>query len=150
MAALAIAVVLLKFAMLGFQYYQHSHENKYLKKEINDTYHQVAPGARIVAVKQQMQQLLTQKKAGQFQSSSFLLMLGQLGEGLAGIPDIRLTNLSYDSSRGEIRLDLLVSNLPVLDKLKDNLVSKGLAIEMGGASAQGDDYSGRLIIRSGS
>ena len=97
-----------------------------------------------------MMQLLKQKKGGQFQSNSFLVMLGQLGEGLAAIPDIRPTNLNYDSSRGEIRLDLLVSNLPLLDKLKDNLVNKGLSIEIGGASAQGSDYSGRLIIRSGS
>lgn len=150
-AIFVILAIVLKFSMLGFDYYRLSAEKNYLQQEITNVYHQVAPGARISAYpEKQMQQLLQRLQGGQNQSSSFLMMLSHLGEGLTIISDINPTNLSYDSAKGEIKLDLLVSNLPVLDQLKDLLVSKGLSVEMGGASSQGKDYSGRLIIRSGS
>ena len=149
-AVLAIVTILLKFTLMGFDIYRLNSEQQYLKTEIAKTYHQVAPGARIVDPKKQMQQLLKQGRGAQNQSSSFLMMLSHVGNGIATIPGIRPTNLNYDSNRGEIRLDLLVSNLSLLDKLKANLVTKGLSIEVGGANAQGNDYTGRLIIRSGS
>ena len=150
-AVFALLAILLKFSLMGFDLYRLSAEKEYLKEEITRVYHQVAPGARISAdPERQMRQLLTQMQGGNNQSSSFLVMLGQLGAGLSTIPDIRPTNINYDSSRKEIRLDLLVSNLPVLDQLKEQLVAKGFSVEVGGASAQGNDYSGRLIIRSDS
>jgi len=149
-AVISCIVILLKFILMGFDLYRLSEQQQYLKTEIERTYHIAAPGARIVDPKRQMQQLLTQRQGGVNQGSSFLMMLGIVGEGLTKIPDIQPTNMSYDGNRGEIRIDLLVSNLPVLDRLKDYLVNKGLSIEVGGASAQGSSYSGRLIIRSGS
>jgi len=149
-AALTLLAVLLKFSFMGFDIYRFNDQRQILKKDIEKTYHLVAPGARIVDPERQMRQLLTQQKGGQFESGSFLVMLGSLADGLASIPGIVPTNLSYDSTRGEIRLDLLVSKLPVLDQLKENLMTKGLSIEVGAASAQGDSYSGRLTIRSGS
>ena len=150
-ALFAMVAILLKLSMMGFDLLNLYNEKSFLNKEITRIYQQVAPGARVTAFpERQMRQLLSQHQGGKNKSSSFMMMLGQLGEGLSAIPDIRPTNLNYDSARGEIRLDLLVSNLPVLDQLKERLVAKGFSVEVGGASAQGNEYTGRLIIRSGS
>jgi len=150
-AIIATLAILLKFSLMGFDLYRLSAEKQYLKEEITRVYHQVAPGARMTAYpERQMRQLLARSQGGSNQSGTFMVMVSKLAEGLNAIPNIRPTNLHYDSSRSEIRLDLLVSNLPVLDQLKDTLAAKGLSVEVGGASAQGKDYSGRLIIRSDS
>jgi len=150
-AVFVVLAVLLKFTLMGFQLYNLSSDKEYFKQEITRVYQEVAPGARMSAYpKRQMQQLLARHQGVGNQSTSFLFMLSQVGESLASTPGSKPTNINYDNSRGEIRIDLLVSSLPLLDQLKDKLAAKGLSIEVGGASAQGNDYSGRLIIRSGS
>ncbi len=150
-AMFALVAILLKFSMMGFELYRLNAEKAFLKDDIAQIYHQVAPGARITAYpERQMRQLLKQKQGGGNQSSSFLMMVAQVAEELSTIPSARPTNLNYDGNRGEIRLDLLVSNLPELDRLKESLVAKGLSVEVGGANAQGNKYTGRLIIRSDS
>ncbi|MCP4272600.1 MAG: type II secretion system protein GspL [Gammaproteobacteria bacterium] len=150
-ALFAFIAILLKFVSMGFELYNLNDEKQTIKSEITRVYQQVAPGARITAFpERQMRQLLARQQGGGNQSNSFLPMLGQLGESLASTPGSKPTNINYDKTRNEVRVDLLVSSLPLLDQLKDKLVSKGLSVEVGGASAQGNQYSGRLIIRSGS
>ncbi len=150
-ALFAFIAILLKFVSMGFELYNLNDEKQTIKSEITRVYQQVAPGARITAFpERQMRQLLARQQGGGNPSNSFLAMLGQLGESLASTPGSKPTNINYDKTRNEVRVDLLVSSLPLLDQLKDKLVSKGLSVEVGGASAQGDQYSGRLIIRSGS
>jgi general secretion pathway protein L len=150
-AVIALVALLLKFTMMGFDIFKLNDENSYLQTEMARQYHKVAPGARITKnLERQMKQLIAQRQGAQNQSSSFLTMLDLVAESLASIPDIKPTNLTYDSNKAEIRLDLVISSLSKLDLLKDKLVSKGLSIEVGAANAQGSNYSGRLTIRSGS
>ena len=150
-AVFAMVAVLLKFTMMGFDLYSLSDKNASMQTEMERQYHLIAPGARITKnLERQMRQLIKQKQGGQNQNSSFLMMLSLVGEGLSKIPGIKPTNLNYDGKKGEIRIDVLVSNLPQLDQLKSHLSNKGLLIEVGAASAQGSSYSGRLTIRSGS
>ncbi|MCP3673793.1 MAG: type II secretion system protein GspL [Gammaproteobacteria bacterium] len=150
-AMFALFVILLKFSMMGFDFYRLSAEKAFLKDEIAKIYHQVAPGARITAYpERQMRQLLKQRQGGGNQSNSFLMMVAQVAKELSAIPSARPTNLNYNGNRSEIRLDLMVANLLELDKLKENLVAKGLSVEVGGANAQDNKYIGQLIIRSDS
>ncbi|MFT5450642.1 MAG: general secretion pathway protein L [Enterobacterales bacterium] len=150
-AVIAFVALLLKFSMMGFEVFKLNDESAYLQAEMARQYHKVAPGARITKnIERQMKQLIAQHQGGQNQSSSFLVMLDLVAESLASISDIKPTNLTYDSNKAEIRLDLIISSLPKLDLLKDHLVAKGLSIEVGAASAQGSSYSGRLTIRSDS
>jgi len=145
-AIIAGVAVILKVLLMAINIGLEKNEQQYLKAEIAKAYHEVAPGARIVDVKRQMMQLLSSAGAGG-NSQSFLVLLNSVAEGIAKIPKIVPTNIIYDGRKSEIRLDLLVSKLPDLDRLKDFLSKQGLIIEVGGASAQGNQYSGRLIIR---
>jgi len=148
-AMFAILAIIIKFSAMGLELYSLSSEKQYLKQEITRVYQEVAPGARITAYpERQMRQLLARQQGGGNQSSSFLMMLDQVGESLSTTPGSKPTNINYDKSRSEIRIDLLVPSLPLLDQLKNKLVAKGLSVEVGGATAQGNDYSGRLVIRS--
>ncbi len=147
-AMFAAIAILIKIAIMATNIYTLNSEKETLKSEIANLYHQVAPGARIVDPRRQMQQLLSKGNAGGASSQSFFIMVYLVAEGLARIPNVEPTNLSYDGRKGEIRLDIPVANLPELDQLKDYLTQKGLTIEVGGASAQGSRYSGRLMIRS--
>ncbi len=148
-AVFVIIAILLKFSIMGLELYNLSSEKQYLKQEITRIYQEVAPGARITAFpERQMRQLLARHQGGGNTSGSFLIMLNHVGESLANTPGSKPTNIHFDKSRSEIRIDLLVSNLPLLDQLKDKLVARGLSVEVGGATAQGDDYTGRLVVRS--
>ncbi len=150
-AVFAFIAILLKFVSMGFELYILNAEKQTIKSEITRIYQEVAPGARVTAFpERQMRQLLARQQGGGNPSNSFLAMLDQLGESLASTPGSKPTNINYDKTRNEVRVDLLVSSLPLLDQLKDKLVSKELSVEVGGASAQGNQYSSRLIIRSGS
>ena len=150
-AVIAFVALLLKFSLMGFEVFKLNDESAYLQTEMARQYHKIAPGARITKnIERQMKQLIAQHQGGQNQSNSFLNMLDVVAESLASIEDIKPTNLTYDRNKAEIRLDLIISSLPKLDLLKDNLVAKGLSIEVGAANAQGSNYSGRLTIRSGS
>ncbi|PCJ49384.1 MAG: type II secretion system protein GspL [Gammaproteobacteria bacterium] len=150
-AVFVLVAILLKLSMMGFEVFKLNDESNYLKTEMARQYHLVVPGARITKnLQRQMKQLIAQRQGGNNQSNSFLVMLDLVAESITSIPGIQPTNLNYDSTKGEIRLDLLMANLPQLDQLKDHLVRKGLSIEVGAANAQGTSYSGRLTIRSGS
>jgi general secretion pathway protein L len=145
-------MVLLKFISMGFEVQQLKQQSNELQSEILATYQQVAPGGRLIPgrTRAQMQQLLDRATGASSDDAAFMPMLEKLSEGMVVIKGVQTTNLNYDSVRQELRIDLLVSSLPVMDQLKENLSAKGLQVEVGAASAQGNQYAGRLIIRSAS
>jgi len=72
-----------------------------------------------------------------------------LTEALQSYKSIQPTNLNYSAQNAELRVDLLAGNLSDFDSLKSRLEQTGYEVAMGGASAQGEQYSGRIVMRGG-
>lgn len=120
-----------------------------LKEEVTALYQEVAPGARVVDARRQMQQLVSQRAGASLSDSSFPLMVQSLTQALSSYKGIQPTNLNYSAQNAELRVDLLAGNLSDFDSLKQRLEQTGYTVNMGGASAQGEQYSGRMIMRGG-
>ena len=103
----------------------------------------------MVDARRQMQQLVSQRQGGSLSDSSFPLMVQSLSEALRSYSGIQPTNLNYSAQNAELRVDLLAGNLSDFDSLKQRLEQTGYQVAMGGASAQGQQYSGRMVMRGG-
>lgn len=149
-AMIAAGIILLQFVSMGFEVYQLQKTQDQLQAQILETYQQVAPGSRLIPgrAKAQMQQLLDRATGASSSDAAFMPMLEKVSQGMRSTSGVETTNLNYDSVRQELRMDLLVANLPTIDQLKEALSATGLQVEVGAASAQGNRYAGRLIIRS--
>ena len=119
-----------------------------LKEEVTALYQEVVPGARVVDARRQMQQLVQQRQGASLSDSSFALMLQGLSSALQRSSGVQPTNLNYSAQNAELRVDLLAGNLSQFDSLKQTLEQTGYQVTMGGATAQGQQYSGRIVMRS--
>ena len=79
--------------------------------------------------------------------SSFLSMLESTSSKIKNMTLIYPTNISYDASRSELRLDVIAKDLPVLNQYRDDLKQVGFEVEMSSATQRGDSYSSRIIVR---
>lgn len=79
--------------------------------------------------------------------ASFLMMLDSTTSQIKDIQKIYPTNISYDASRNELRMDLVALDLPILNQYRDDLKQSGHEVDMSSATQRGDGYSSRLIIR---
>ncbi|MFT6732630.1 MAG: general secretion pathway protein L [Polaribacter sp.] len=81
-------------------------------------------------------------------SSGFLKILESSSQSLTDLDKVHPTNISYDITRNELRLDLIASNLVELDKFADALKSNGHQVERSSETQRGEGFSSRLIIRN--
>lgn len=144
----SIGLVLIQLIYMAVELAYLTTKRNDLKTEVTALYHQVAPGARVVDARRQMQQLINQGQGARLDSNSFQLMLQGLSTAVSSGGGVETTNLNYSAQTSELRVDLLAKNLSQLDKLKQALEQSGYEVTMGGATAQGNQYSGRLIMRS--
>lgn len=79
--------------------------------------------------------------------NSFLSMLKSVSENITDLEKIYPTNISYESARNEIRIDLIAEDLSTLNQYRDDLKKHGHKVEMSSATQRNDGYSSRLIIR---
>ncbi|NNJ73028.1 MAG: hypothetical protein HKP09_07585, partial [Enterobacterales bacterium] len=103
----AAALVIAQFIFLSVQWFYLDSQKESLKAEITKLYQEVAPGARVVDPRRQMQQLIKQRQGGGLSESSFLLMLQGLVTAMDKYKGIQPTNLNYSQQNNELRVDLL-------------------------------------------
>jgi len=76
----------------------------------------------------------------------FLTLLNSSSEKLADLSKIYPTNINYDSARNELRMDLIASDLVVLDRYADELRNSGHKVSKSSETQTGEGYSSRLTI----
>jgi len=76
----------------------------------------------------------------------FLSLLNSSSEKLTDLSKIYPTNINYDSARNELRMDLIASDLVVLDKYADELRNSGHKVSKSSETQTGEGYSSRLTI----
>ena len=77
----------------------------------------------------------------------FLSLLTSSSELLTDLSKIYPTNINYDSTRSELRIDVIASDLVVLDKYAEALKASGHQVEKSSETKRGEGYSSRLVIR---
>ena len=76
----------------------------------------------------------------------FLTLLSSSSEKLADLDKIYPTNINYDNARNELRMDLIASDLVILDQYADELRNSGHKVSKSSETQTGDGYSSRLTI----
>ncbi|TQV73926.1 hypothetical protein FLL45_13770 [Aliikangiella marina] len=131
----------------GSQWFSLKAESEYLLKERNALWKQAFPGRKVTSSPlRSMQSFL--RGLGQGQANGGFLNLLKSTTGL--ITDLNLiypTNISYNSARNELRMDIIAKDLRTLNSYRDELKSSGHEVDMSSATQRGEGYSSRLIIR---
>jgi general secretion pathway protein L len=137
-AALLVAGIILSNVVMGIDYFRLKSESEQLRTQIEQTFKTAMPETRrIVNPRIQMQQQLDklQRKSGT--AGGFLSLLSQSGEVLKGMQGVQVDGASFRA--GRLDVDLKVSNLQLLDQLKQELMKSGrLTVEIQSATTGAD------------
>ena len=147
-AALLLAGVLISSIVTGVDYYRLGRESEQLRAQIEETFKTALPETRrIVNPRVQMQQQLDKLQRRQGSGANFLALLAQAGAVLKGRQGVDLTGATFRA--GRLDVDMTVTDLQLLDKLKQELIQTGsLAVEIQSATTGSDQrVQGRLRIQ---
>jgi general secretion pathway protein L len=147
-AALLLAGVLVSIVVMGIDYVRLGSENERLRAQIEDTFRSALPGVtRIVNPRVQMQQHLDQVLRNQDSGGGFLGLLARSGTVFKDMQGVEVQGVTFRA--GRLDVDLTVSNLQLLDTLKQNLSQAGkLSVDIQSATTGADQrVQSRLRIQ---
>jgi general secretion pathway protein L len=147
-AALLLAGVLVSIVVMGIDYVRLDSENDRLRAEIEDSFRKALPGVtRIVNPRVQMQQHLDQVLRSQDAGGGFLGLLARSGTVFKDMQGVEVQGVTFRA--GRLDVDLTVSNLQLLDALKQSLSQTGkLAVDIQSATTGTDQrVQSRLRIQ---
>ena len=137
-AALLVAGIIISNVVIGIDYFRLSRESDQLHAQIEQTFKEALPETRrIVNPRIQMQQQLDALQRRQGAGGGFLNLLSQSGSVLKGIQGVQVSGATFRA--GRLDVDLTVSNLQLLDQLKQALMESGrLLVEIQSATTGQD------------
>ncbi len=149
--ALAYACGFALFSFLIYQgsnYYVLHQENQVVRQQAEQKFQQVfSRRPRAGSIYGQAQRLVN-RQGGSGEEGEFIKLLNATAAKIVSLEQIKPTSITYDGRKGELRLDVLAPDYQSLNNFKESLAKSGLTVDMSSASAQGDAYSTRLVIRS--
>lgn len=149
-AVLAGVFVLLHLTVNAIDLVRNRNQNELLRAEIEQVYLDAFPNEKRVPnprvqMEQHLKELRGDKKGGG--SGGFLGMLGGAAPVFKNTPGLELRSFRYKD--GKVDVDLTVSDLQVLDHLKQELTQQAaLDVEILSANARGAVVESRLQLRS--
>ena len=146
-ASLAAIIFVAHLAYQSSQIVSLNQQKSLLGKQRTALWKQAFPGRKVPSNPDKTLRTYMNSLGGGDGESSFLSLLQSTSEKINSLQTIYPTNVSYDSSRNEIRMDLIAIDLPVLNQYRDDLKQSGHQVEMSSATQRGEGYSSRLIIR---
>ena len=150
-AALLLAGLLVSTVVMGIDYFRLDRESDQLRAEIEDTFRKALPGVtRIVNPRAQLQQQLEQLQRGMGAGGGFLGLLARSGTVFKDVQGVEVQGVTFRA--GRLDVDLAVSNLQLLDELKQKLSQGGkLAVDIQSATTAADQrVQSRLRIQGSS
>jgi general secretion pathway protein L len=137
-AALLVAGILVSNVVMGVDYFRLNKESEQLRAQIEQTFKEALPETRrIVNPRIQMQQQLDKMQRQQGAGGGFLSLLGQSGSVLRGKEGVEVSAATFRA--GRLDVELTVSNLQLLDQLKQALMESGrLSVEIQSATTGKD------------
>ena len=142
-----IGLVLLAHLLYqGVNIYTLSEQKEQLDKQQYTLYKQAYPGSKKVKkpFKEMSKRVKSTGSSGG--SGNFHELLLSTTEQLKDLEKIYPTNISYDAAKNELRLDVIASDLVVLDQFADELKKAGHQVDKSSETQRGDGYSSRLTV----
>ncbi len=149
-AALGAILVAVHLGTLFAESHRLAQRTARTAQQIDDLFRADFPDIkRIVNAKAQMQQQLDalRSSARGPNDSNFLQLLQYAGPALHQTDQVTLRRLHYADQRLDVELG--ARDFQTLDKLKHELLNKGLEVEIDSASAEEKGVAGRLRVRRG-
>lgn len=142
----------LGFVLLTYLVYQGSNivalseQVAQLEKQKTTLYKQAFPNTKKIRNPEKSMKIHLKKMGSSTANSDFLSLLYSTSEKITDLDKIYPTNISYESSRSELRLDVMASDLVILDQFAEALKLSGHKVERSSETQRGDGYSSRLVI----
>lgn len=147
-AMIAGFVLLTHLVYQGVNIYSLSEKKGQLDAQKYTLYKQAFPGKRKVSNPYKAMKGDAKLLGSSGDGGGFLSLLSSASNELTDINKVRPTNISYENIRGELRMDVIASDLVVLDQYADALRKNGHTVEKSSETQRGDGYSSRLTIRN--
>ncbi|MBV1911934.1 MAG: hypothetical protein KUG78_21775 [Kangiellaceae bacterium] len=144
-ATLAGVVLLAHLVYQGVNIYTLSETKDQLEKRKITLFKQAFPGNKNLR-KPEKDMRIYMKSLGGSGGGGFLNLVSSSSEAITDLTKIYPTNLNYDQAKNELRMDVIASDLVVLDQYADALRKTGHQVEKSSETQRGDGYSSRLII----
>jgi len=145
-ASIAGFVLLAHLIYQGFYFYTLSEQKEQLDKQKITLYKQAFPREKRVRNPDKKMRVYIKSLGSQSGDADFLTLLISSSELLTDLEKIYPTNISYDSVRNELRLDVIAADLVVLDQYSEALKKAGHQVEKSSETQRGEGYSSRLTI----
>ncbi|MBT8764749.1 type II secretion system protein GspL [Metapseudomonas boanensis] len=138
--------LMLQFGFNLVQAWQLRHQGDAYASTNEALYRELFPqDSKLVNLRVQFDQHLAQgERSGQ---GRLLGLLGQAAQALiAEGAQVRVQQLDFSESRGDLALQVLAPGFDELERLRERLIGAGLAVQMGSASRDEAGVSARLVI----
>jgi len=130
----------------GANIYTLAEKKEQLDKQKITLYKQAFPGVKKIRNPEKSMKVYVNSLGSSSGENDFLSLLSSASQQLTDLTKIYPTNISYDHTRSELRLDVIASDLTVLDQYAESLRSNGHQVEKSSETQRGDGYSSRLTI----
>ena len=147
LSMLGVILLFLSISLIGGAYLNYQ-ANKYFDLSIS-VYKEIFPQQKriIDPVRQMKRQIQGQTIGGTV--SDFLPLLDSASKALSKLDvdvESSITQLRYDSQRGQIVIDLRVQDIDTLESYKDLIASDGLSVSIISANQKDNMTNGRIQI----
>lgn len=128
------------------QSWQLQHESEAYAASNAELYRGLFPeDNKLVNLRTQLDQHLAEGGAGS--QSRLLSLLGQAtGALVAEGAQVRVQQLDFSESRGDLALQVQAPGFAALERLRERLIKAGLVVQLGSASREATGVSARLVI----
>jgi len=146
-ASIAGFVLITHLVYQGINIYSLSKQKQQLDTQKITLYKQAFPGTKRIRNPEKSMRTYIKGLGSSSGDGDFLSLLTSSSEMLTDLSKIYPTNINYDNTRSELRLDVIASDLVILDQYALALTASGHQVEKSSETKRGDGYSSRLIIR---
>ena len=146
-ASIAAIVLTAHLIYQGSQWVALDSQKTLLGKERAALWKQAFPGRKVPSNPDKALRSFMRTLSGAKGEGGFLSLLQSTSSLIKDLEQLYPTNISYNSSRNELRMDLIAKDLPILNNYRDELKKAGHQVDMSSATQRGEGYSSRLIIR---
>jgi general secretion pathway protein L len=147
MPALAALVLIgLMIAQSWWQLRLLEDRNLAYRQTIEQVYLKAFPGSRVVNPRQQMQTKLNALQgSGGGNGSNMVSLLAALQNSPIGA-ELEISGISYEARAAELRLDVLANNFQQVERLRSDLMNKGIKADLQNSSAAGGKVRAKLAL----
>lgn len=146
-ASIAGFVLLTHLIYKGATIYTLSEKKQQLDAQKITLYKQAFPGTKRIRNPEKSMRTYVKGLGSSSGGGDFLSLLTSSSELLTDLSKIYPTNINYDNTRSELRIDVIASDLVVLDQYAQALTASGHKVEKSSETKRGDGFSSRLVIR---